>query len=89
MAQDSDYDPDEDDDVGSDHIDDDAPGPSRKRGAAPIANGKKDDVSGTSSSSAYHLKQHSGTIIARRREIARTRCGTGESADLLAILSEE
>jgi hypothetical protein len=43
--EDSDYDPDDDDDVASDRIDDDAPGPSRKRGAAPVANGKKDDVS--------------------------------------------
>ena len=47
MAQDSDYDPNDDDDVASDRIDDEdaVAGPSRKRGAGAVDNGKKDDVS--------------------------------------------
>lgn len=40
---DDDYDPNQDDDVASDHLDDEAPGPSKRKGAA--AGGKKGDVS--------------------------------------------
>lgn len=42
MPQDNDYDPTNDDDVASDHIDDDEPGPSKRKTTA--AEGAKDDV---------------------------------------------
>ena len=40
---DDDYDPNQDDDVASDHLDDEAPGPSKRKVTA--AGGKKGDVS--------------------------------------------
>ena len=42
---DDDYDPNQDDDVASDHLDDDAPGPSKRKTIASGAGGGKEDVS--------------------------------------------
>ena len=42
---DDDYDPNQDDDVASDHLDDDAPGPSKRKSTATGAVGGKEDVS--------------------------------------------